>query len=198
MAAQNLSQERPYSSRMPPVFTIGHSTRSSDELLSLLAGHGIEVLLDVRRFPGSRRHPQFSRDALSDALAEAGVEYMHEPRLGGRRAPRPGSPHTAWRVEAFRGYADHMETPEFQAALEDLIRLSQEKTVALMCAEAVPWRCHRRLISDALVARGLDVRHILGPGRADPHELDANARVLDGGRRLVYDGPADAQGELFG
>jgi uncharacterized protein (DUF488 family) len=183
---------------MPPVFTIGHSTRSSDELLSLLAGHGIEILLDVRRFPGSRRHPQFSRDALSGALAEAGVGYMHEPRLGGRRAPRPDSPHTAWRVEAFRGYADHMETPGFQAALEDLIRLSQEKTVALMCAEAVPWRCHRRLISDALVAHGLDVRHILGPGRADPHEIDPNARVLDGGRRLVYTGPEDPQRELFG
>jgi uncharacterized protein (DUF488 family) len=183
---------------MPPVFTIGHSTRSIGELLSLLAGHGIEVLLDVRRFPGSRRYPQFSRDALSGALAEAGVEYMHEPRLGGRRAPRPDSPHTAWRVEAFRGYADHMETPEFLAALEDLIHLSREKTVALMCAEAVPWRCHRRLISDALVARGLAVRHILGPDRADPHELDPNARVLDGGRQLLYDGPADAQGKLFG
>jgi uncharacterized protein (DUF488 family) len=182
---------------MPPIFTIGHSTRSTEELLSLLAEHGIDVLMDVRRFPGSRRHPQFSRDALASALAAAGVEYMHEPRLGGRRAARPDSPHSAWRVEAFRGYADHMETPEFASALEELIRLSQTRTLALMCAEAVPWRCHRRLISDALVARGFAVRHILGHGRADPHELDPNARVLEGGRRLVYAGPAEPQQILF-
>lgn len=182
---------------MPPVFTIGHSTRPIEELLALLAEPGVELLMDVRRYPGSRRHPQFSRDALAEALSAAGIHYMHEPRLGGRRQPRPGSPHTAWRVEAFRAYADHMETPEFQDALENLMRLSRETTVAILCAEAVPWRCHRRLISDALVARGLDVRHILGPGRADRHEIDPNARVLEGGRRLVYAGPPAAQGELF-
>jgi uncharacterized protein (DUF488 family) len=182
---------------MPPVFTIGHSTRTTEELLSLLRAHGVELLLDVRRYPGSRRHPQFSRDALAGDLQSSAIGYMHEPRLGGRRAVRPGSPHTAWRVEAFRAYADHMETPEFNAALEELIRLSREKTVAILCAEAVPWRCHRRLISDALVARGIEVRHILGPGRADPHQIDPNARVLDGGRRLVYAGPEEAQGELF-
>ena len=182
---------------MPPVFTIGHSIRPIEELLALLAEHGVEVLMDVRRFPGSRRHPQFSRDALAGALGAAGIEYMHEPRLGGRRTARLGSPHTAWRVEAFRAYADHMETPEFQEALEGLIRLSRNTTVAILCAEAVPWRCHRRLISDALVARGIEVRHILGPRRADPHEIDPNAKVLEGGRRLVYSGPAGAQGELF-
>jgi len=182
---------------MPPVFTIGHSTRAIGELLALLAEHGIEVLMDVRRFPGSRRHPQFSRDALAAALAAAGVEYVHEPRLGGRRAARADSPHTAWRVEAFRGYADHMETAEFNAALEDLIRLSAGRSVVILCAEAVPWRCHRRLISDALVARGIDVRHILAPGRADLHELDPNARLLEGGRRLVYSGPAGSQRLLF-
>lgn len=183
---------------MPPVFTIGHSTRTSEELLELLAEHGIEVLMDVRRYPGSRRHPQFSRDALAAALAGARIEYMHEPDLGGRRAARPGSPHVAWRVDAFRGYADHMETPEFQAALERLIALARERRTVILCAEAVPWRCHRRLISDALVARGVEVRHILGPGRADPHEIDANARVENGGRRLVYSGPAPVQGTLFG
>jgi uncharacterized protein (DUF488 family) len=182
---------------MPPVFTIGHSIRPIEELLALLAEHGVEVLMDVRRFPGSRRHPQFSRDALAGALGAAGIKYMHEPRLGGRRTARPGSPHTAWRVEAFRAYADHMETPEFQEALEGLIRLSRNTTVAILCAEAVPWRCHRRLISDALVARGIEVRHILGPGWADRHEIDPNARVLEGGRRLVYSGPEAAQGELF-
>lgn len=182
---------------MPPVFTIGHSTRPIEELLALLAENEVELLVDVRRFPGSRRHPQFSRDALASSLQAAGIEYRHEPRLGGRRNARPYSPHTAWRVDAFRGYADHMETAEFQEALETLIHLSREKTVAILCAEAVPWRCHRRLISDALVARGLEVRHILGPRRADPHEIDPNARVLEGGKRLVYSGPEGAQGELF-
>lgn len=182
---------------MPPVFTIGHSTRTSDELLSLLAEHGVEVLVDVRRYPGSRRHPQFSRDALAVALAGAHLQYMHEPDLGGRRTPRPGSPHVAWRVAAFQGYADHMETPEFQAALERLIRLAGERRTIILCAEAVPWRCHRRLISDALVARGIEVRHILGPGRADPHEIDPNARIEEGGRRLVYAGPPLPQRSLF-
>lgn len=182
---------------MPPVFTIGHSTRPIEELLALLAENGVGLLVDVRRYPGSRRHPQFSREALAGSLQAAGIEYMHEPRLGGRRDARPGSPHTAWRVEAFRGYADHMETAEFQEALEKLITLSRERTIAILCAEAVPWRCHRRLISDALVARGLEVRHILGPRRADTHEIDPNARVLEGGRRLVYSGPVEAQGELF-
>jgi len=181
---------------MPPVHTAGHSTRSSEELLALLAGHGVTTLVDVRRYPASRRHPQFSRDALAAALAGAGMEYVHEPDLGGRRAPRPDSPHTAWRVEAFRGYADHMETPQFQAALDRLVRRSREETVAILCAEAVPWRCHRRLISDALVARGIPVLHILGPHRADPHALDPNARILPNGR-LLYAGPAGDQPSLF-
>lgn len=175
---------------MAPVFTLGHSTRAIEELLALLAGHGVRTLVDVRRYPGSRRHPQFSRDALAASLEGAGIRYIHEPDLGGRRAARPDSPHTAWRVEAFRGYADHMETPAFQAALERLIRQAAETPTAILCAEAVPWRCHRRLISDALVARDIPVLHILGPGRADPHELDPNARVLPG-HRLLYAGPDD-------
>lgn len=157
----------------------------------------MRVLVDVRRFPGSRRHPQFSRDALAASLAGSGIIYIHEPDLGGRRPARPDSPHTAWRVEAFRGYADHMETPEFQAALARLIERGVRETVAILCAEAVPWRCHRRLIADALVAQGIPVRNILGPGRTDAHELDPNARVLPGGR-LVYDGPESDQPSLFG
>jgi uncharacterized protein (DUF488 family) len=161
-----------------------------------LAEHGVRVLVDVRRYPASRRHPQFSRDALAASLAAAGVEYVHEPDLGGRRASRPGSPHTAWRVEAFRGYADHMETPEFAVALERLIRRAAEAPTVILCAEAVPWRCHRRLISDALLAQNVNVLHILSPGRADPHELDPNARILPGGR-LLYAGPAGDQGSLF-
>jgi uncharacterized protein (DUF488 family) len=185
-----------YSSRMPPVLTVGHSTRPIEELLALLAENGVQTLVDVRRFPGSRRHPQFSREALAASLAAAGIGYVHEPDLGGRRAARPDSPHTAWRVEAFRGYADHMETPEFQAALDRLIQRVAGETVVILCAEAVPWRCHRRLISDALVARGLQVLHILGPNRTDPHELNENAHVLAGGR-LVYSGAGGGQGELF-
>jgi uncharacterized protein (DUF488 family) len=187
---------------MPALFTVGHSTRTAEELIGLLRENGIEALVDVRRYPGSRRFPQFSRDALAASLAAAGIVYRHEPDLGGRRAAKPGappSPHSAWRVEAFRAYADYMETPEFQAALERLIGLASGSTVAILCAEAVPWRCHRRLISDALVARsipGMEVRHILGPRRTDRHELDANARIEPGGR-LVYDGPAAPQGELF-
>jgi uncharacterized protein (DUF488 family) len=181
---------------MPPVFTVGHSTRPIEELLALLIEHGVTTLVDVRRYPGSRRHPQFSRDALAASLSDAGIEYVHEPDLGGRRSARPDSLHTAWRVEAFRGYADHMETPEFQAALDRLIRRAEKETVAILCAEAVPWRCHRRLISDALVARGINVLHILGPGRADPHELDTNARILPNGR-LLYAGPAAVQTSLF-
>src|SRR3954452_14581830 len=181
---------------MPPVFTAGHSTRPIEELLALLAEHGVTVLVDVRRFPASRRHPQFSRDALAASLAGAGIVYVHEPDLGGRRKARPDSLNTAWRVEAFRGYADYMENPEFQAALNRLIERAQRETVAILCAEAVPWRCHRRLISDALVAHGTSVLHIMGPHRADPHQLDANARVLPGGR-LLYAGPAGDQTSLF-
>jgi uncharacterized protein (DUF488 family) len=181
---------------MPPIFTVGHSTRPIEELLALLAEQGVQTLVDVRRFPGSRRHPQFSRDALAASLAGAGIQYVHEADLGGRRAARPDSPHTAWRVEAFRGYADHMESPEFEAALERLIQRAAGETVVILCAEAVPWRCHRRMISDALVARGLQVLHILGPNRADPHELNENAHILPGGR-LLYSGPDGGQGSLF-
>jgi len=177
------------------VFTIGHSTRSAGELIAILAEAGIERLVDVRRFPASRRHPQFGRDALAAALAEAGIAYRHEPDLGGRRPPRPDSPNTAWRVAAFRGYADHMDSREFRAALERLLAGAAERPTAVMCAEAVPWRCHRRLIADALVARGIAVVHLLAPGRSDPHVLSPDARVLPD-HRLVYPAPADAQGAL--
>lgn len=178
---------------IPPLFTIGHSTREIAELLALLAEHDIELLVDVRRFPGSRRHPQFSRDALAASLAAAGVEYLHEPDLGGRRQPRPDSPHVAWRVAAFRGYADHMESPQFAAALDRLLRRAAGSRTVILCAEAVPWRCHRRLIADAATVRGVEVRHILAPGRAERHELDPNARV-EGGRAAGEAGVTDAAG----
>jgi uncharacterized protein (DUF488 family) len=169
---------------MTTVHTLGHSTRSAEELLQLLTGFGIELLVDVRRFPGSRRHPQFSRDTLAAALATAGIRYVHEPDLGGRRSARPDSPHTAWRVAAFRGYADHMETPEFAQALARLERHAAVRPTAILCAEAVPWRCHRRLISDALVIAGAAVVHILGEHHSLPHELDPNVRVLLNGHLL--------------
>lgn len=172
---------------MPPVFTVGHSTRPIEDLLALLAEHGVRTLVDVRRFPGSRRHPQYSRDALAASLAAAGIQYVHEPGLGGRRAARPDSPHTAWRVEAFRGYADYMETPEFQAALERLIQRAEVETVAILCAEAVPWRCHRSLIADYLVVeKRRRVDELVGD-RARPHRLTACARIGRG--KLTYDLP---------
>jgi len=178
-----------------PVFTLGHSTRSAAELIALFAGAGVERLVDVRRFPGSRRHPQFGREALAIALSEAGIEYRHAADLGGRRQPRPDSPNTAWRVAAFRGYADYMDSPEFRAALDRLVAWSAERPTAVLCAEAVPWRCHRRLIADALVARGIDVVHLLAPGRSEHHALHPDARVLPD-HRLVYPAGKDAQGSL--
>jgi uncharacterized protein (DUF488 family) len=183
------------------LFTIGHSTRGIDELLGLLGEHGIETLIDVRRFPASRRHPQFSREALAASLAAAGIAYVHEPDLGGRRQPQPDSPHTAWRIAAFRGYADYMGSEPFAAALGRLLGSAARSRTVMMCAEAVPWRCHRRLIADAATAAGAEVLHILGPGRAERHQLDANARVVvapdPAGVRLVYDrGPRETPPRL--
>ncbi|HET9986670.1 MAG TPA: DUF488 domain-containing protein [Longimicrobiales bacterium] len=166
---------------MARIYTIGHSTRSIDEFVELLRAHGVDTLVDVRRHPGSRRQPQFGRDTLPPALEAAGIAYRHEEELGGRRAPAPDSPNGWWRNEQFRGYADHMATPGFQAALDRLIERAERETQAIMCAEAVPWRCHRSLTADALVARGVDVAHIVGPGRAEPHLLNPAARVGAGG-----------------
>ena len=167
------------------VYTLGHSTRSAEELLALLRAHGIAGIADVRRFPASRRHPQFARDALAETLAGAAVGYEWLPSLGGRRAPRPDSPHVAWREPAFRAYADHMETEEFRSGLDTLLRLAAARPTVILCAEAVPWRCHRQLIADALVVRGVPVLHVLGPGPPRPHALSRLARVDRD--RIVYD-----------
>jgi uncharacterized protein (DUF488 family) len=180
------------------VFTIGHSTRTTAELLELLRAHGVQLLVDVRRFPGSRRHPQFGRDALAAALAEAAIEYRHEEALGGRRTTERGaapSPNTAWRHAAFRAYADYMATPPFHAALQRLIDDARERTPAIMCAEAVPWRCHRRLVTDALLARGVRVADIIGPGPAVEARLSPHA-VVHGDGLVTY--PATPQQDLFG
>ena len=176
------------------VLTIGHSTRGLDVFLALLEEFQVQTLVDVRRFPGSRRYPHFGGPALAQSLAGAGIGYVHEPDLGGRRDPRPDSVNTAWRVAAFRGYADHMASPEFRAGVERVITLSREGRPVVMCAEAVPWRCHRQLIADTLVARGLTVRHILGPGQERAHELNPSARPGPDGV-LVY--PAAAQARLL-
>jgi uncharacterized protein (DUF488 family) len=168
------------------LFTIGHSTRSFDELLGLLRAHGVTLLADVRTVPLSRRVPHFDRIVLAAELPARGLEYAHLPALGGRRRPRLDSTNTGWRDDAFRGYADHMATEEFNAALDGLLELARDRDVAVMCAEAVPWRCHRNLLSDALVARGVPVRHILGPAQAQPHTLTPFAHVE--GDRVTYPG----------
>jgi len=171
------------------MWTIGHSTRTLGALLALLRAHGIERVVDVRRFPRSRRHPHVNADALARDLPAAGIAYRHLPGLGGFRRPRADSHNTGWRNASFRGYADYMETAEFAGHLETLLEEARAGRTAIMCAEAVPWRCHRSLIADALVARGVEVRHILGPQRAEPHALTTGAHV--NGTRVVYSGESD-------
>jgi uncharacterized protein (DUF488 family) len=164
--------------RQPVIWTVGHSTRPIEKLLELLAAAEIKLLADVRRFPGSRRHPQFGQEALAASLAEAGVAYRHFVDLGGRRSHRlEGSPNTAWHVEQFNAYADHMQSPEFLVALEDLMAAARQSPTAIMCSEALPQRCHRQLISDALLARGWSVRHLLSPKRIEDHTLTPFART---------------------
>jgi len=177
------------------LWTIGHSTRAWEEFAGMLVDAGIEVLADVRRFAGSRRNPQFSPLAMAPALAEAGIEYVPMPELGGRRKPRPDSPNDAWRVAAFRAYADYMAEPEFALARERLMRMARERRVAVMCAEAVWWRCHRRLVSDDFTARGWRVCHLMAPGKSVEHELNADARMIDG--VLRYPAPGGGQQSLF-
>jgi uncharacterized protein (DUF488 family) len=164
------------------IYTIGHSTRPLDELIGLLREHGVKRLADIRRFPGSRRYPHFSRESLAASLPKAGIEYVHVVELGGRRDPLADSPNNGWRNGQFRGYADHMATAEFQNALDRL--LASDVPTAIMCAEAVPWRCHRNLVSDELTRRGHEIIHILGPGASQRHVINPIARVVDD--HLVY------------
>jgi uncharacterized protein (DUF488 family) len=168
------------------MFTIGHSTRPIDEFLRLLTAHNVDLLIDVRTIPRSRHNPQFEQLQLSTSLEGAGIAYLHMPELGGLRRPRADSINTAWRNASFRGYADYMQTPEFQAAIDRLIDLGSRQSLAIMCAEAVPWRCHRSLVADALVARGLEVRELVSGKSARPHRLTGWARVRDG--RVTYPG----------
>ncbi|HUH11863.1 MAG TPA: DUF488 domain-containing protein [Longimicrobiales bacterium] len=175
------------------VYTVGHSTRSLEELTALLEEHGVDTLVDVRRFPGSRRHPHFGGAALAAALASHGIRYVHEEALGGRRESRPDSPHGGLRNAGFRAYADHMDSADFDAAVARLMAAARDGAPAVMCAEAVPWRCHRWLLSDALLARGARVLHIMGDGPVRAHTLHPDGRLVGEGR-VAYPPP---QASLF-
>lgn len=155
------------------IYTIGHSTRPLAELAGLLKEHGVTRLADIRRFPGSRRHPHFSKESLEHNMKRAGIVYEHFESLGGRRRPSKKSENMAWESEQFRGYADHMATGEFRGAVEQL--LASDEPTAVMCAESVPWNCHRNLLSDDLVRRGIEVMHIITHGQAQPHRLNEMA-----------------------
>jgi uncharacterized protein (DUF488 family) len=168
------------------IWTVGHSTRSGEEFGQILSSHGIQVLVDVRSFPGSRRYPQFNRDALAESLEKIGIRYRHEPKLGGRRPPRADSHNTAWRNASFRAYADHMETDDFRKGVEDLLELAASARVAVMCAEALWWRCHRSLISDYLKAAGHAVVHIVDQTKTEDHPFTSAARIVEG--QLSYRG----------
>jgi len=159
------------------VLTLGHSTRPIEDFVSLLQAHAVTRLVDVRSVPRSRRNPQFNVDSLPESLAPAGIAYTHLSGLGGLRRPRKDSPNAGWRNESFRGYADYMQTGEFLDNLEHLIEMARHERVAIMCAEAVPWRCHRSLIADALLVRGVRVDEIVGAERVRAHALTPFARV---------------------
>jgi len=181
---------------MPPdpatIWTVGHSTRTLEEFLGLLVEYRIEAIADVRRFPGSRRHPHFASDALAATLPAHGLAYQWIPRLGGRRKVQPGSPNTAWRNASFQGYADYTATAEFAEGLAELLKLAASRRTALMCAEAVWWRCHRSIIADVLKLRGIEVIHIIDATHTTVHPYTSPARIENG--RLSYAAP---QGELL-
>jgi uncharacterized protein (DUF488 family) len=178
-AAQSAGQRQP-----AVVLTVGHSTRTQDDFIALLQAHAVKQLADVRTIPRSRHNPQFNRDRIALALRRAGIRYVHLKALGGLRHPRPNSPNTGWRNAGFRGYADYMQTSEFEKGLRRLLKIAQTKRTAIMCAEAVPWRCHRSLIGDALLAHGYGVEEIESLQRTRPHVLTPWARVQ--GSKITY------------
>ena len=168
------------------LWTIGHSTLSIEDFISKLRSFEIQVLVDVRSYPGSRRYPHFNRDQFNASLADTGIRYEHFPELGGRRRARPDSLNIAWRNESFRGYADYMETNEFRAGIDRLLTIATTQRTAIMCSEAVWWRCHRSLISDYLKVQGIEVNHIMSIGKAEPHPFTSAAGIVDG--ELSYRG----------
>ena len=173
------------------IYTVGHSTRSAEELVELLRAHDVQTLVDIRTVPRSRTNPQFNRDTLPKTLAQEDLRYVHLPRLGGLRKAREDSPNGAWRNRSFRGYADYMLTEEFAQGMEELRELTEDGPLALMCAEAVRWRCHRSLVADALYARDVVAQHITSRTRAEPHKLTPFA-VLHG-RQVLYPSPPEAE-----
>ena len=163
------------------IWTIGHSTRTIDEFISLLQENKINLLADVRAWPGSKRYPQFNKDAVAESLNAQGISYEHFPELGGKRKSKPDSRNTAWRNASFRAYADYMETEQFQQGIERLLNVAAKAgPTCIMCAEAVWWRCHRSLIADYLKARGVEVLHILGASKVDPHPYTSASRIVNG------------------
>jgi uncharacterized protein (DUF488 family) len=174
------------------LWTEGHSTRPIDEFIAILKSFELKNLVDVRTYPGSRRYPQFNKEQLHTSLSGVGIEYFHMPELGGRRRARPDSQNVAWRNEMFRGYADFLDSPEGREGLDRLEEAARSRPTAFFCAEAVPWRCHRSLVADALTARGWTVLDIVGPGEPGLHALPDFARVSE--NRVVYD--AGPQGRL--
>jgi uncharacterized protein (DUF488 family) len=168
------------------IYTVGHSVHTADAFVALLLAHGIRQLADVRTVPASRRHPHFGKDRLNALLATHGITYRHFPALGGLRKPLRDSINTGWRHDGFRGYADHMQTVQFREAIQLLEEFASVATSTVMCAEAVWWQCHRRLLSDALLVRGVPVRHILPGASPKPHELSEFARQHEG--RVIYPG----------
>lgn len=171
------------------LLTVGHGALPPGALEALLRGAGLEALVDVRIAPGSRRHPHFARAVLEQSLPEAGIAYRWDPRLGGRRRPRPDSPNTGLRNDSFRGYADHMRGPEFAAALEELADDARSRPLAIMCSEQLWWRCHRRLVADYLLSEGVPVGHIMGPGKIEPARLTPGAQPQPDGT-ILYAGEA--------
>ncbi len=179
----------PASPETPLVLTIGHSTHPVDTFIQMLQSHGVTLVADVRTVPRSRHNPQFNRETLPQSLKAEGISYVHLPGLGGWRSPGAASPNQGWRSPGFRGYADYMLTAEFEQHLDALVELAWRARVALMCAEALPWRCHRSLIADALLVRGIPVEHIMSRDNSQPHRLTPMARVE--GTRITYPGPAE-------
>jgi uncharacterized protein (DUF488 family) len=167
------------------IWTVGHSNHPMEKFFDILKAHSIERILDVRRFPASRKWPHFNAQALAKSLPAAGIDYAGMPELGGRRKPRADSPHVAWRTDAFRGYADFMDTEEFAGELARAMSLARERRSALMCAEALPWRCHRSVLADAFLARGWKVFEVLSEKEARPHDLPGFARQE--GEKVIYD-----------
>jgi uncharacterized protein (DUF488 family) len=169
---------------IPRVLTIGHSTRAIEDFTDLLQAHGVQLVVDIRTVPRSRRNPQFNEDTLAASLKQSGIDYVRLKELGGLRHPRKDSQNMGWRNASFRGFADYMQTPDFEAGINELIRLAQDRTVAIMCAEALPWRCHRSLVADALLVRGIKVEHIMSLKNRIEHSMTKWARV--DGKQITY------------